>query len=81
MEVYSLQEQSLIQALWRDDRNPLLIRFLERMINFSNLTVNTLVLIAHLIGGSEIKSKLEQVNKLKCEYCGGRILLLPSRVY
>src|SRR6202000_1893732 len=74
MEVKSLQEQSLIKALWHDDKNPLLIRLLERMINFNTLTVDTLVLISHLIGGSKIiKSKLEQVPKLICENCGNRI--------
>src|ERR1700759_3183390 len=74
MEVKALQEQSLIHALWHDSKNPLLIRLLERMINFNTLTESTLVLIFHLMGGNEIiKSKLEQMTKLICENCGNRI--------
>ena len=53
MRVPSFQELTLIEAIFKEHDNPLLIRLLERMINFSKLRVNTVQLIQYVYRHNE----------------------------
>jgi len=74
MEVKSLQEQSLREAMWFDIENPLLMRLLERMIDFNKLSQDTLALFDHLYPENVVLySKLRNTKKYECIYCNEAI--------
>jgi hypothetical protein len=60
--------------MWFDIEVPLPMRLLERIIDFNQLSQNTLVLIEHLYPENVVlHSKLRNTKKYECFYCNETI--------